>query len=132
MIRSPVTRWVAVATILVVAGCSSSNACEPSPSCWPYGTYVDANDELGAVQARICYDDDCRTIAAHDGDNDIFDGFNTDVWQDGRQVHLTIDVLDASGTSIASISEDRVMDSGGCACGVLYYGWRDDQLYRMN
>ncbi len=41
-------------------------------------------------------------------------------------------VFDANGGVINSLTETRTMDPSGCACGVLFYGWKNGRLHRTN
>ena len=41
-------------------------------------------------------------------------------------------VFDASGKAIDSLTETLTMDSTRCACGVLYYDWKNGRLHRSN
>jgi hypothetical protein len=45
---------------------------------------------------------------------------------------LTIVVYNSAGDTLGSISEERRMDSRGCACGVLFYDWKNGALHRLN
>lgn len=114
---------------LAFGGCSSD--CR-RVSCYPPGTYIDPNDALGATSAEICFDAGCTTVAALAGPNDMFNGFNVDTWEEGRTVDLRLTVFDASGRTIDSLTEKRKMDSSACACGVLYYDWKNGRLHRLN
>ena len=62
----------------------------------------------------------------------MFNGFNTDYSQDGRTVELRITVYDSNQRVVDSLTEKRTMDSSGCARGVLFYGWIDGRLHRVN
>jgi hypothetical protein len=115
--------------LVAVIGCGS--AC-PKTSCYAPGTYIDANDALGATSAEICLDTACTTVPALTGPDDVFTGFNVNTWQEGRDVVLRLTVFAANGRVIDSLSEKRKMDSSGCACGVLYYGWKAGHLHRVN
>lgn len=123
------------AGVLLISGCSD---CKEDSSCLPRGTYIDANELLGATSAKICFDDDCKTLVPgeDDGggsvDGNVTNGFYRSDWTDGRELMLTIEVYNSAGNTLASISEERTMDSGGCACGVLFYDWKDGTLHRLN
>lgn len=41
-------------------------------------------------------------------------------------------VFDASGKAIDSLTETLTMDSTRCACGVLFYDWKNGRLHRIN
>jgi hypothetical protein len=123
------------AGLLVISACSD---CKEDSSCLPRGTYVEANELLGATSARICFDDDCKTLVPgeDDGsggvDGNVTNGFYRGDWTDGREFTLTINVYNSAGDTLGSISEKRKMDPGGCACGVLFYDWKDGALHRLN
>lgn len=127
--KPPFLRLLAALTVVVLVGCGSD--CSKG-SCYPPGTYIDPNDALGASSAEICFDGDCTTVKALAGADDVFNGFNIDTWQEGRSVELRITVLDANGGVIDSVNETRMMDSSGCACGALFYGWKNGRLHRTN
>jgi hypothetical protein len=122
-------RLLAALVIVALVGCGSD--C-PEGSCYPAGTYIDPNDALGAASAEICFDSDCTTVEAAAGPNDVFNGFNVDTWDEGRSVELRVTVFDVNGGVIDSLTETRTMDSSGCACGVLFYGWQNGRLHRTN
>ncbi|HAN35999.1 MAG TPA: hypothetical protein DCQ52_11305 [Acidimicrobiaceae bacterium] len=122
-------RLLAALTAVVLVGCSPDCA---KGSCYPPGTYIDPNDALGATSAEICFDGDCATVEAFAGPDDVFNGFNLDTWEEGRSVDLSVTVFDASGQVIDSLTETRTMDSSGCACGVLFYDWKNGRLHRLN
>ena len=129
--KPTIVRLCAALTAAVLVGCSSgSAAC--NQSCYPPGIYIDPNDEVGATSAQICLDSDCTTVDALSGPNDVFNGFNVANWHEGRTVELRLTVLDAGGHVIDSLTEPRKMNSSGCACGVLYYDWKDGRLHRLN
>ena len=123
------------AAMLLISGCSY---CKKDSSCRPRGTYIDANELLGATSAKICFDDDCKTLllGGDDGggsvDGNTTNGFYRSDWTDGRELMLTIEVYNSVGDTVGSISEERKMDSGGCACGVLFYDWKNGALHRLN
>ena len=123
-----VRSWAALAALMLVS-CSSD--CR-SGSCYPLGTYVDPNDAVGATSAEICFDTDCQTVPAIAGGDDVFNGFNSNYWKDGRKLKLKITVFGPSSEVIDSLTESRMMNSSGFACGVLYYGWKNGHLYRIN
>ena len=123
-----VRSWAALAALMLVS-CSSD--CRGG-SCYSLGTYVDPNDAVGATSAEICFDTDCQTVPAIAGGDDVFNGFNSNYWKDGRKPKLKITVFGPSSKVIDSLTESRTMNSSGCACGVLYYGWRNGHLYRIN
>jgi hypothetical protein len=127
---SILVRAFAALTAFVLVGCSPD--CMPESSCFPAGTYIDANEQLGATSAEICFDTDCTTFRALEGPHDIFTGFNSGYWQEGRTFQLRITVFDAGGQPIDSLAETRTMDSSGCACGVLFYVWKNGHLDRIN
>lgn len=116
------------------AGCAD----DCNTSCLPYGTYIDSNNDLGVASARVCFDDDCKTLAPgqDDGgggvDGNVTNGFHRSDWTEGRNFKLTIEVLDASGSVVDTLSEDREMKAGGCDCGVLSYDWKDGRLHRVS
>lgn len=122
-------RVLAALVVVLLAGCSDD--CERG-SCYPYGTYVDPNPALGATTAEICFDGECTTVEADGGRDDVFNGFNTDTWEDGRTVELAITVFDANGEVIDALTETRTMDSNRCSCGVLFYEWQNGKLHRTN
>ena len=128
--RSPQASII-VAAVLLASACGDD--CRET-SCLPYGTYVDLNEELGTESAEICYDDDCRTVLAGRGGepDQATTGFQSNLWEEGRRLQLAITVLDSAGNVVGSLTEERTMDSDGCACGVLSYGWRDGNLRRLN
>jgi len=115
--------------LVVLVGCSSDCT---NGSCYPYGTYVHPNTEIGAASAEICFDTDCETVKAVEGDGDVYNGFNSSFWQAGRTVQLRLTVFDASNNVIDTLTEKRTMDPSGCACGVLFYDWKDGRLHRQN
>lgn len=124
--------------ILVSVGSVLFSGCadDCKTSCLPYGTYIRSNSELGVASAKICIDDDCKTLTPGQDDGDgidgnVTDGFYRSDWTEGRKFTLTIEVLDASGSMVDTLSEDREMKSGGCDCGVLYYDWKDGHLHRV-
>ena len=123
------------ATMLMISGCSG---CKGDSSCLPRGTYIDANELLGATSAKVCFDDDCKTLVpgGDDGggtvDGNVTNGFYRSDWTNGRKLRLTIEVYNSAGDTLGSISEDRKMDSGGCACGVLFYNWKNGELHLLN
>lgn len=122
---------------LVVAAAFLLSACDDEcahSSCLPYGTYVDLNPELDTASAQFCLDDDCQTILAGEGGepDQATNGFQSNVWDDGRTLQLSITVYDSAGNVVGSIAEERTMDSDGCACGVFFYEWRDNELRRLN
>lgn len=123
------TLFVAAFAAVVLAGCGPD--CSDA-SCYPAGTYIDPNNALGTASAEICIDGDCTTVEAATGPDDVFSGFNVDTWEEGRSVELRLTVFDASGDVIDSLTETRTMDSSGCACGVLFYGWKNNRLHRTN
>ena len=129
MTRLTCVRIAAGLLALTLVGCSST--CR-TDSCLPHGTYIDPNDALGATSAEICYDSECTTVAAVNGSNDNFLTFDTQRWDEGRTVQLRLTVFDASHKVIDSITEQRKMDSARCACGVLYYDWKNGHLHRVN
>jgi len=129
MTKPMVVRLLAAIAAVVLVGCSSDCAEE---SCYPLGTYINPNDDLGAKSAEICIDADCTTVDALAGGEDVFNGFNIDTWHEGRTVELRLTVFDATGGVIDSLTEKRKMDSSGCACGVLFYDWKDGRLHRLN
>ena len=120
-----------IAALLLASACGDD--CRET-SCLPYGTYIDLNEELGTASATICFDDDCRTVLAGQGGepDQATTGFQSNLWEEGRRLHLAITVFDSAGNVVGSISEERTMDSGACACGVLFYAWRDGDLHRLN
>jgi hypothetical protein len=122
-------RLCAGVAAFALVGCSTDCAEE---SCMVAGTYVDPNDSLGAESAEICFDDDCHTMKAIEGNEDVFLGFNRDDWHEGREFRLRITVFDAKGQVIDTLSEQRTMDSSRCGCGVLFYDWHDGRLHRAN
>ena len=122
-------RVLAALTAVVLVGCGSD--CSHG-SCYPLGTYIDPNDALDATSAEICFDGDCATVEALDGGEDVFNGFNVNTWEEGRTVELRMTVFDENGDVIDTLTETRTMDSSGCACGVLFYGWRNGRLHRTN
>ena len=122
-------RLLAAVTAVLLAGCSSDCA---RGSCLPFGTYIDPNDTLGATSAEICFDGDCTTVEALAGAEDVFNGFNVGTWEEGRSVELRMTVFDENGGVIDSLTETRTMNSSGCACGVLFYGWKNGRLHRTN
>lgn len=85
-----------------------------------------------ATSAEFCFDGDCTTVKALAGPDDVFNGFNVDTWEQGRSVELRVTVFDASGTAIDSLTDTQTMDSSGCACGVVFYAWKDGQLHQVN
>ena len=117
------------AVMLLVSGCSN---CKGSPSCRPRGTYIDANELLGATSATVCFDDDCQVLKPGDGEGNTTTGFYRADWTDGRELMLTIVVFNTWGDTLGSISEERRMDSAGCSCGVFFYDWKDGVLNRLN
>ena len=127
--RSSTVRLLAALAVVVLAGCRVD--CETG-SCYPHGTYVDRNDALGASTAEICFDGVCTTVATGGGPDDVFSGFNVDTWEQGRTVELAITVFDENGKVIDALTETRTMDSNRCACGVLFYEWKDGTLRRSN
>ncbi len=122
-----------LAAILAFASCSDADC---QTSCLPYGTYVELNAELDTATAKICFDDECTTVRPGEGDGtgdgNVTTGFYSNEWQDGRRVHLTIDVFDSTGAILDSVDETRTMDTSGCSCGVFFYGWRDGHLHKIN
>lgn len=122
-------RRSAVLIAVLLVGCSSDCG---KGSCYPPGTYIDPNVALGATSAEICFDGDCTTVEALAGPDDVFNGFNVDKWEQGRPVELRVTVFDAKGAVIDSLTETRTMDSAGCACGVLFYDWKNGRLHRLN
>ena len=87
---------------------------------------------VGAKSAKICLDGDCTTVPALAGPDDAFNGFNLDNWHEGRTVELRLTVFDASGHIIDPLAETRTMNPWACACGVLYYNWKEGRLHRLN
>lgn len=124
-------RWLSVGAIAAFALASCSD-CDDDGSCLPYGTYVDLNEALGSASARICLDDDCSTLLPGEEQGNVQTGFYRDDWEDGRELRLTIEVFDESGAVIDSLTETRTMNSGDCSCGVLFYGWQNDRLHRID
>jgi hypothetical protein len=61
----------------------------------------------------------------------VFNGFNVDTWHEGRTVELRLAIFDADGAVVDSLTETRKMDSSSCACGVLFYTWKDGRLHRL-
>jgi hypothetical protein len=114
---------------LVLIGCSST--CQQG-DCLPHGTYIELNQELDTTSAQICFDAKCSTVKANEGTSDIFTGFNSDYWAEGKTVQLHLTVFDSANKVIDTLTESRTMDSSGCACGVLYYTWQDGHLHRKN
>jgi uncharacterized lipoprotein NlpE involved in copper resistance len=129
MMRKMRVRLLAAIAALVLVGCSSDCA---DQSCFPPGMYIDPNDDLGAKSAEICIDSDCTTVRALAGADDVFNGFNIDKWHEGRTVELRLTVFDGAGGVIDSLTEQRKMDSSDCACGVLFYDWKDGRLHRLS
>ena len=127
--KPPFVRFLAALAAVVLVGCGSD--C-PKGSCYPLGTYIDPNGALDATSAEICFDGDCTTVEALAGPADVFNGFNVDTWEEGRSVELRMTVFDASGKVIDSLTETRTMDSTRCACGVLFYDWKNGRLHRIN
>ena len=127
--KRPFVRLLAALAAVVLVGCGSD--C-PKGSSYPLGTYIDPNGALDATSAEICFDGDCTTVEALDGANDVFNGFNVDTWEEGRSVELRMTVFDASGQVIDLLTETRTMDSTRCACGVLFYDWKNGRLHRIN
>ena len=127
--RRTAVRGVALLVALVLVGCSST--CHRG-SCFPHGTYVELNQQLGTATAQICFDTNCSTVKANEGTDDIFTGFNTSYWEEGKKVQLHITVYDAANKVIDELTEPRTMTSSGCACGVLYYSWKNGHLHRTN
>ncbi len=127
--KPPFLRLLAALTAVVLVGCGSDCA---KGSCYPSGTYIDPNDALGAASAEICFDGDCTTVEALAGPDDVFNGFNVDTWEEGRSVELRMTVFDANGGVIDSLTETRTTAFSGCACGVLFYGWKNGRLHRTN
>ncbi|MEO6123246.1 MAG: hypothetical protein ABIR32_06015 [Ilumatobacteraceae bacterium] len=120
--------------MLLISGCSD---CKADSSCLPRGTYIDANELLGPTSAKICFDDDCKTLVPGEddgggGDGNVTNGFYRSDWSDGRKLMLTIEVYDSAGDTLGSIAEERTMDSGGWACGVHFYDWKNGALHRLN
>ena len=124
-------RPILIAAVLLISACGDD--C-PKASCLPYGTYVDLNPDLDTASAKICFDDDCHVVLPGKGGepDQATDGFQSNVWEEGRRLQLTITVFDTAGNVVGSVAEKRTMDSSGCACGVLFYEWRDGTLQRLN
>jgi hypothetical protein len=127
--KQSLVRVLAAVTAVVLVGCRSD--CEKG-SCLPYGTYIDPNDALGATSAEVCFDSECTTVDALAGPDDVFNGFNVDTWDEGRSVELRVTVFDSNGEVIDMLTETRTMDSTRCACGVLFYDWKNGRLHRRN
>jgi len=129
MTKQTVARLLAALVPLVLGGCGSDCV---EDSCYPLGVYIDANDDLDATSAEICVDDDCKTIEALTGPDDVFNGFNIDTWYEDRTVAIRLTVFDSAGAAIDSLTDRRKMDSSGCSCGVLYYEWKGGRLHRLS
>ena len=97
MRRRTAVRGVALLLALVLVGCSST--CHRG-SCYPRGTYVELNQQLGTTTAQICFDTNCSVVKATEGTDEL--------------------------------TEPRTMTSSGCACGVLFYSWKNEHLHRTN
>jgi hypothetical protein len=115
--------------MLLTSGCSD---CKKDSSCLPRGTYIDANGVFGASSAKVCFDDDCQVLKSGGGEANVTSGFYRADWTDGRELMLTIVVYNSAGDTLGSISEERRMDSRGCACGVLFYDWKNGALHRLD
>jgi hypothetical protein len=127
--RATGVRIAAGLLAFALVGCSST--CETG-SCLPHGTYIDPNAALGATSAEICYDDECTTVTPTNDSSDNFLTFDTQRWDEGRTMKLRLTVFDANHGIIDSLTERRTMDSSRCACGVLYYVWKNGHLQRLN
>jgi hypothetical protein len=125
VVRGSIALAIALATLPACAG-------DEVVDCYPAGTYVDVNADLGTSTARICFDDRCETLTSKNTPDDPFLSFDTPYWEEGNSFELSIEVFDANGSLIGSMAEQRTMDSNGEACGVLQYGWTEGRLTRIN
>jgi len=119
--------------ILLLAACSDADC---NTSCLPSGTYIDLNTELDTATAKICFDDECTTVRPGQsdgtGDGNVTTGFYSNEWEEGRRVHLTIDVFDSAGATLGAVGETCTMASSGCSCGVFFYRWRAGHLNKID
>jgi len=122
---APFALMLVLATLPACAG-------EEAVDCFPAGTYVDFNADLGTNTARICFDERCETLTSKSRPDDPFRSFDTPYWVEGSSFELSIEVFDSNGSLIDSIAEQRTMDSNAYACGVLQYGWAEGRLSRIN
>lgn len=132
MAKATIVRCWAVLAAFVFVGCGTGSSTCSTRSCYPPGTYIIPNDDLGVTSAEICFDSDCTNVEALAGPDDFFNGFNVDTWQEGRTVEVRLTVFDGDANVIDSITEQRTMDSSRCACGVLFYDWKASRLHRLN
>jgi hypothetical protein len=115
------TGGIIIAALLI--GCSESREC----NCGPPTLTVQIPAGLAVSGVKVCVDNDCSTVRTYA--NQIprpqqFASVPISAWQEGKRVHLTIDVYGNAGAALGTyVSEQSLTNAhaGGCSCPLLAF-----------
>lgn len=83
-------------------------------------------------RTTICVNDECDTTHVVNGDQTSFTFADHGiVWKPGSSVNISISVVDAQGTQVASMESARKMTERECDCPAFWYRLDGGEFYQQ-